>query len=66
MKRRRIPSKWLLAGFAGIIYALIYLPIALVVLTSFNESTITTLPIEQFSLKWYLALFENPPASPHS
>jgi spermidine/putrescine transport system permease protein len=59
MMQRRTTSKWLLGGFAGIIYALIYLPIALVVLTSFNDATITTLPIEQFSLKWYHALFEN-------
>jgi len=41
------------------VYALVYLPIALVVLTSFNEATITTLPIRAYSLKWYEALFLN-------
>ena len=52
-------SGWLLGCFAAVVYALIYLPIALVVLTSFNEATITTLPIEQYSMKWYGALLEN-------
>jgi ABC-type spermidine/putrescine transport system permease subunit II len=42
-----------------VVYVLIYLPIALVVLTSFNEATITTLPIQNYSLKWYAALWEN-------
>jgi spermidine/putrescine transport system permease protein len=43
--------------FVIAIYGLIYLPIALLVLTSFNESTITTLPITNYSLKWYQQLF---------
>ncbi|CAN5556424.1 ABC transporter permease [soil metagenome] len=46
-------------AFVLVIYTLVYLPIALVVLTSLNESTITTLPIESYSGKWYAALFAN-------
>ncbi len=46
-------------SYMAIIYALVYLPIALVVLTSFNEAIITTLPIKGYSLKWYGALLEN-------
>jgi spermidine/putrescine transport system permease protein len=49
------------AGFAyiAIIYCMVYLPIGLVVLTSLNESTITTLPVQNYSLKWFRELFEN-------
>jgi ABC-type spermidine/putrescine transport system permease subunit II len=46
-------------GFVVVVYLLIYLPIALVVLTSFNEATITTLPIQNYSMKWYAALWDN-------
>jgi spermidine/putrescine transport system permease protein len=53
------PIRWLHTAFVAIIYALVYLPIALVVLTSFNEATISSLPIESFSVRWYAALMEN-------
>jgi spermidine/putrescine transport system permease protein len=42
-----------------LLFALVYLPIGLVVLTSLNESTITTLPVEHYSLKWFALLFTN-------
>lgn len=45
--------------FVIAVYGLVYLPIALVVLTSLNESTITTLPIESYSFKWFAQLFAN-------
>jgi ABC-type spermidine/putrescine transport system permease subunit II len=46
-------------AFIAVVFALIYLPIALVVLTSLDASTITTLPVDDYSLKWYRALFSN-------
>jgi ABC-type spermidine/putrescine transport system permease subunit II len=52
-------SKEIHRGFVIVVYALIYLPILLVVLTSFNEATITTLPIQHYSLKWFAVLVEN-------
>jgi ABC-type spermidine/putrescine transport system permease subunit II len=54
MIARSLPVAFLLA-----IYTLVYLPIALVVLTAFNQATITTLPITGYSLKWFEALFSN-------
>ena len=45
--------------FVAVVFAAVYLPIALVVLTSFNSATITTLPVQSYSLKWYAALFSN-------
>jgi spermidine/putrescine transport system permease protein len=54
-----VGTKGLLGTFAVAIYLLTYLPIALVVLTSFNETALTKLPIEHYSGKWYASLFEN-------
>jgi spermidine/putrescine transport system permease protein len=45
--------------FVLAIYTFVYLPIGLVVLTAFNQATITTLPIQGYSLKWFAALFTN-------
>jgi spermidine/putrescine transport system permease protein len=45
--------------FVLAIYTFVYLPIGLVVLTAFNQATITTLPIQGYSLKWFEALFTN-------
>jgi len=52
-------TRWLLALFTALVYVIIYLPIGLVVLTSFNQATITTLPIEHLTFHWYAALLEN-------
>ncbi len=46
-------ARWILGTFAAIVYAFVYLPIALVVITSFNQDTITTLPIKAFDTHWY-------------
>ena len=54
MLSRALPMAFVLA-----VYVFVYLPIGLVVLTAFNEATITTLPIEGYSLKWFEALFTN-------
>lgn len=43
----------------------LYLPILWVVLLSFNESRLLT-RFEGFSLRWYQALFSDPPCSPRS
>jgi spermidine/putrescine transport system permease protein len=56
---RAISSRRVLGAFAVAVYLLTYLPIALVILTSFNEALLTKLPIEHYSGKWYASLFEN-------
>jgi spermidine/putrescine transport system permease protein len=43
----------LLQGFAGLAFAFIYVPIALVVLFSFNTSEISVWPLEGLTLDWY-------------
>lgn len=59
MSQGATASKQLLGGYALIVYLLTYLPIALVVLTSFNDAELTKLPITHYSTKWYGSLFEN-------
>ena len=53
MKRSRILPAALIAG-----YAFLYIPIALLVATSFNPSRLTTV-ISGFSLTWYVALWHD-------
>jgi spermidine/putrescine transport system permease protein len=52
-------ARWVLGTFSLLVYAMFYLPIALVVVTSFNHAAITTLPVEQFDTHWYKELFED-------
>jgi len=53
MRRGRLLSFCLLAG-----YAFLYVPVLLLVATSFNPSRLTTV-ITGFSLRWYAALWQN-------
>jgi len=55
--RRRLP--WLGLSL-GVGYAFLYLPIALLVLLSFNDSRMVT-RWTGFSLRWYVALWNNEP-----
>jgi spermidine/putrescine transport system permease protein len=52
-------TRWVLGAFTLLLYAIVYLPIALVVITSFNQSTITTLPVRHFDVHWYGELFRD-------
>jgi len=44
---------------AAAVYGFLYLPIAMLVLLSFNDSNAITLPWGGFTLRWYRALAEN-------
>jgi ABC-type spermidine/putrescine transport system permease subunit II len=59
MRKSALPVRGLHTSFVVLVYFLVYLPIALVVLTSFNAAIITTLPIQSYSTKWYAALLAN-------
>jgi spermidine/putrescine transport system permease protein len=52
-------ARWTLRTFSIVVYALIYLPIALVMVTSFNQSTVTTLPIQHLDTHWYAELLND-------
>lgn len=43
-------------------YLLLYAPLAIITIFSFNDSTIQALPLGEFTTKWYAALLDNKPA----
>ncbi|MEO1194254.1 MAG: ABC transporter permease [Pseudomonadota bacterium] len=56
---RQVGSPALMWSLAGAVMAFLYLPIALVVLFSFNSGESLGLPFEGFSLRWYGEVLEN-------
>ncbi|MEB8388043.1 ABC transporter permease [Rhodobacteraceae bacterium KMM 6894] len=48
-----------LAGFAVLALLFLYLPDAVLILFSFNDSKLMTLPLSGFTLDWYTAVFAN-------
>ena len=55
MKRKHV----FLAVFTLLVYLFIFAPLVIVVLTSFNAGEYVDFPPQGFSLRWYLAVFEN-------
>ncbi|MEN2974547.1 MAG: ABC transporter permease [Candidatus Caldarchaeales archaeon] len=54
-------GKMVLAGFTWTVIAfLIYIPLLLVIIFSFNDSIYFIFPLRGFTYKWYLRVFEDP------
>jgi putative spermidine/putrescine transport system permease protein len=53
------PVKWLFGAFMTLGLAFIYVPLAVVVLNSFNASTTFAWPPTQLTLRWWQAAFAN-------
>jgi putative spermidine/putrescine transport system permease protein len=53
-------SRWLLAGFSGLVFAFLVLPTLAIVPLSLNPSAFLVFPTERLSLRWYEALFASP------
>lgn len=47
-----------LQAHVGVIFVFLYLPIVILIVLSFNDSTITSFPFKGFTLKWFAVLFE--------
>lgn len=45
--------------FTGLLLATLYLPIVVLVIFSFNDNMVTTLPLRGFTLEWYRKAFTN-------
>lgn len=45
--------------FLGVVYAILLLPVAIVVLTSLTVNRSPTIPYDGVTLEWYVSLFEN-------
>ncbi|HWA43945.1 MAG TPA: ABC transporter permease [Hypericibacter adhaerens] len=58
-RRRADPSFWLLAGLASLILAFLYLPVVVLIVFSFNDNIVTTLPLKGFTWHWYQAMLAN-------
>lgn len=56
MKRSGGPLAWL---FVGALIAFLFLPVAVMVLFSFNSAASTSLPFSGFSFRWYDAAFSD-------
>lgn len=56
---RRQSPPWLLAGWSVLVYAFLYLPIVVLVIMSFNNSPILSLPFRGISLRWYKLTLED-------
>jgi len=46
--------------YAGAFFFVLYAPLVMIAVLSFNDSEITGFPISAFSLRWYRAVFANP------
>jgi spermidine/putrescine transport system permease protein len=47
------PKPWFLALWSILVYAFLYLPIAVLVIMSFNDSSILSLPFKGITFNWY-------------
>lgn len=60
-KPRAERPSWLLLGWAGLTFGFLYLPIAVLVMMSFNDSRILALPIRGLTLNWYVTALQDEP-----
>jgi spermidine/putrescine transport system permease protein len=58
-RRRSDPSFWILAGVAVLILAFLYLPVVVLIVFSFNDNVVTTLPLKGFTWHWYQSMLAN-------
>lgn len=59
-RRRRIDKAAVALGvFAALVLVFLYLPVVVLIVFSFNDNVVTTLPLRGFTLGWYEKLFAN-------
>lgn len=59
-RRRRADKAAIALGiFAGLVLVFLYLPVVVLIVFSFNDNVVTTLPLRGFTLGWYEKLFAN-------
>jgi len=60
-KPRAARPPWLLAGWTVLTFGFLYLPIAVLVMMSFNDSRILALPIRGLTFDWYITALQDEP-----
>ncbi len=59
-RRRRVDKAAVALGvFAGLVLVFLYLPVVVLIVFSFNDNVVTTLPLRGFTLGWYEKMFAN-------
>lgn len=58
---RPMPKPWFSGTWTAIVFAFLYLPIAVLILMSFNDSRILSLPIKGLTLRWYATALNDAP-----
>jgi len=59
-RRRRTDKAAIALGtFSGLVLVFLYLPVVVLIVFSFNDNVVTTLPLRGFTLGWYQKLFAN-------
>lgn len=59
-RRRRLDKAAVALGvFVGAVLLFLYLPVVVLIVFSFNDNIVTTLPLRGFTLGWYEKLFAN-------
>jgi putative spermidine/putrescine transport system permease protein len=53
-------QKWIFGALAALVFVFLYLPLAMIVLYSFNKTAINSWPFPGFSTRWYDVLFHDP------
>jgi putative spermidine/putrescine transport system permease protein len=53
-------EKWIFGGTSALVFAFLYLPLFLIVLYAFNETTINSWPFPGFSTRWFDKLAHDP------
>ncbi len=59
-RRRRVDKAAVALGvFAALVLVFLYLPVVVLIVFSFNDNVVTTLPLRGFTLGWYEKMFAN-------
>src|SRR4051794_29020804 len=53
-------QKWIFGGLSALVFLFLYLPLALIVLYSFNKTAINSWPFPGFSTRWYDTVLHDP------
>lgn len=58
-RRRTDKAAVALGAFAALVLVFLYLPVVVLIVFSFNDNVVTTLPLRGFTLGWYEKMFAN-------
>lgn len=58
-RQRRDTSFWILGTVVALILVFLYLPVVVLIVFSFNDNAVTTLPLRGFTLGWYEKMLNN-------